>query len=263
MNAGKSRPGASTTTSCWSGASTGSSSTRIASLSRAAGWRIPPAAESTRSWSPRTPRLRWGAHLGQVVPVVISSPSGSGPVRRIGLKVVGIGLLTPGGGAGPDRQIPHVHRGDAGAHKIGGRRLQHRVPRGAAPPRCGRRGGRGAAVEFDRAILHRLPGLVAAPGRSQSVDTSRGPGTRCVRRRRRTGCAAPRHPTRRTPAEPGEHDLAVMRAVGPTQPRPPSTALQASSGRSSWKPSSPRGWRWRCPFSSRSGPSGPSTRIVA
>ena len=34
-----------------------------------------------------------GLHLGQVVPVVISSPSGAGPVRRIGLKVVGIGLL--------------------------------------------------------------------------------------------------------------------------------------------------------------------------
>ncbi len=35
-----------------------------------------------------------GLHLGSVVPVVISPPAGTGPVRRIGLKVVGIGLLT-------------------------------------------------------------------------------------------------------------------------------------------------------------------------
>ena len=34
-----------------------------------------------------------GLHLGQIVPVELSSTSGSGPVRRIGLKVVGIGLL--------------------------------------------------------------------------------------------------------------------------------------------------------------------------
>jgi len=34
-----------------------------------------------------------GLHLGQIVPVELSSSSGSGPVRRIGLKVVGIGLL--------------------------------------------------------------------------------------------------------------------------------------------------------------------------
>jgi hypothetical protein len=35
-----------------------------------------------------------GLHLHSVVPVAISPPSGAGPVRRIGLKVVGIGLLT-------------------------------------------------------------------------------------------------------------------------------------------------------------------------
>ena len=34
-----------------------------------------------------------GLHLGEVVPVVISPSSGSGPDRHIGLKVVGIGLL--------------------------------------------------------------------------------------------------------------------------------------------------------------------------
>lgn len=34
-----------------------------------------------------------GLHLGQIVPVALSSASGSGPVRRIGLKIVGIGLL--------------------------------------------------------------------------------------------------------------------------------------------------------------------------
>ena len=72
-----------------------------------------------------------GLHLDQVVPVVISSPSGSGPVRRIGLKVVGIGLLNREVVQDQIAEIPHVHRGDAGAHKIGGRRLQHRVPRGA------------------------------------------------------------------------------------------------------------------------------------
>ena len=170
----------------------------------------------------------------------------------------------PGGGAGPDRQIPHVHRGDAGADKIGGRRRQHRVPRGAAAPRRGRRGGRGATVELDRAVLHRLPGLVAAPGRSQSVDTARGPGPRRVRRRRRTGRAAPRHPTRRTPAEPARaRPRRHARGGGrPSHDRPrrPRRHLRVDPR---WEPSSPWGWRWRCPFSSRSGPSGPSTRIVA
>ncbi len=34
-----------------------------------------------------------GLHLGEVIPVAISPVSGPGPVRRIGLKVVGIGLL--------------------------------------------------------------------------------------------------------------------------------------------------------------------------
>ena len=34
-----------------------------------------------------------GLHVGEVVPVALTPSSGSGPVRRIGLKVVGIGLL--------------------------------------------------------------------------------------------------------------------------------------------------------------------------
>ena len=34
-----------------------------------------------------------GLHVGQTVPVMIHPVSGSGPARRIGLKVVGIGLL--------------------------------------------------------------------------------------------------------------------------------------------------------------------------
>ncbi len=34
-----------------------------------------------------------GLHLGEVLPVVLTSSSGAGPVRRVGLKIVGIGLL--------------------------------------------------------------------------------------------------------------------------------------------------------------------------
>ena len=156
-----------------------------------------------------------GLHLGEVVPVAISSISGSGPVRRIGLKVVGIGLLNREVVQDQIAEIPHLHGGDAGADPVGGRRQQHLVPGRAAAPRTrpmSRRSSGGGTRASATSPTSRFPRS------SRPLPTSRyGP------RPSRSGCSAslPLWPrcssgskssARRLSAR--EHDLAVMRAVG-------------------------------------------------
>ncbi len=206
-----------------------------------------------------------GLHLGQIVPVELSSASGSGPVRRIGLKIVGIGLLNREVVQDEIGKFPTYIVATPALTAIGARRRQQHLPGRAAARRLGRRRGRGAAVEFERALLHRLPGGVAARDRSPTVDTARG--TRARRRSAPSPALAAlflgiQVIARRLGAR--EQDLVGdARSSGPTPPRPCSTASSASSARSWRGRSSPSAWRSPCPASSPSGPSVPSTPTPA
>ena len=169
----------------------------------------------------------------------------------------------PGDRAGPDRQVPHLHRRNARPHELGGVR-QPRLSGRAAAGRRGRRSRGGAAMEFDGAVLHRLSGHLADRGGGSAVDTARGARPGCLRRHRRPGCIAPRDAAHRpTAGRPRARPGRRCAPSAPIRPRRRWTGSSASSYPSWSDPWSPWASPWPCRRSSRSVRSAPSTPILA
>ena len=167
--------------------------------SPAGGWPIRPG--RTRSWSPQTAAAALGLHVGP-------DRHRGDPRRRrdagscrpvITLKVVGIGLL--------NREVVQDQIARFPTYIVGTPALtRSRSPSDTKPRLSGRAApwrhdGRGcgrAAVELDRAVLHRFRGHFAAADRGPTGDTPRGARPRRLRNHRRSRRVVPRDPSDRT-----------------------------------------------------------------
>ena len=111
----------------------------------------------------------------------------------------------PQRGPGPDRAVPHIRHCHAGTDPRPPNRVTAGVLRCPARRRRGRRPSARAGMELDRAVLHRLRGLVANDAEGGRVHPARGAGARRLRLYRRPDRVADRHRGAGPPAPGPRH----------------------------------------------------------